>query len=189
MAAHTLSHEKIVNTAISLVQDQQVVTFSKLGNVLGTRSQSIYNYFKDGDELKAAVAVKYYRDLYAKLQHSLIGLSGKAAVLKYSQVAAEFAIENFFITQYVISMPKWMFHGDQGVRDVLNDSYLLLKRLVDPLAADAEQSLVITRMIRNLISGEVIHIGTGRFKDPLMEASVSFEKMIELALINLSIDN
>lgn len=189
MTAHTLSHEKIVMTAIELIQQQQPVTFSKLGSVLGTRSQSIYNYFSDGDQLKKAVSVKYYRDLFARLQGALVGLSGKQAILEYSQIAADFAIENFFITQYVISMPKRMFHGDEQVADALNDIYELLKKLVDPLIDDRKQALVITRMIRNLISGEVIHIGTGRFKDPLVSASDSYIKMIELTLAYLSNDN
>lgn len=189
MTAHTLSHEKIVMTAIDLIQQQQPVTFSKLGSVLGTRSQSIYNYFSDGDQLKGAVSVKYYRDLFTQLQSVLVGLSGKKAILEYSQVAANFAIDNFLITQYVISMPKWMFHGDEQVADALNDIYELLKKLVDPLTADREQALVISRMIRNLISGEVIHIGTGRFKDPLVSASDSYIQMIELTLLNLSSDN
>ena len=108
--------------------------------------------------------------------------------MTYSQVSAEFAIENFFITQYVISMPKWMFHGDADVQQVLNDIYLLLQKLIDPLATDERQALVMTRMIRSLISGQVIHIGTGRFKDPLVVPSESFEEMIELALSNLSSD-
>lgn len=184
MTAHTLSKKKIIDQAIKLVRAQQPATFSRIAKSLSISSQSIYNYFKDGDELKGAVSIRFYDSLYEKLQAGLVGVSGKTAIVKYCQICTNYAIDDFLMTQYVINMPKWMFHGHPGVEASLDRIYEILKRLVDALIIDDKQALIVARMLRNLVTGEVIHIGTGRFKDPLVDSKDSFQDMLQITLLN-----
>lgn len=186
LTARTLSKSKIVDTVIELIRQQKPTTFSQISKQLGTRSQSIYNYFSDGNELKAAVTVRFYAKMTQELQNKIFGLSGKKAVLKFCQVSADYAIDDFLVLQYVISLPKEMFHGDKEVESTLDNLYQLLCQLLDPLISDKKQKLVYARLIRSLIAGEVIHIGTGRFDNDLVPADDSFLQMLEIALTDIS---
>ena len=182
MTSRTLSKEKIIAISLELIKKQTQPSFSNIAKAMGMRSQSIYNYFENAEELKAAIAVNFYQELFKQLQAELLGLSGKSAVKKFCQISTEFAINDFLVTQYVMSMPKWMFHGDKEVESSIDDVYQILRTLIDPLFSDAQQKLVVSRMLRNLIIGQIIHIGTGRFTNPLISADDSFDKMLEITL-------
>lgn len=189
MTSRTLSNEKIIETTLILLREQKPVTFSNLGKRLGTRSQSLYNYFSGTTELKAAVTADYYSRIFAKLQTNLMGVAGEEAVVIFAKTYADHGIEDFFVTQYVMSLPKGKFHEDKQVKEAIESVYHTLQRLLRPMVKDEKRLMIVERMIRNLILGEIIHIGTGRFNNPLVDPNESFEEMLKIAIASIDEKN
>lgn len=101
MNSKTLSKEKIIKTAIELINNQENLTFTKLSRKLGTRSQALYNYFPDIMAVKISVAVSFYQDLAVRLKADLLGLSGKQAIVTFCNVWGGICFEQ--VSYYAIS--------------------------------------------------------------------------------------
>ncbi|MFD1672630.1 TetR/AcrR family transcriptional regulator [Agrilactobacillus yilanensis] len=89
MSRKRLDHEQIIQQAQEIVYNDGVValTFQRLSKDLDIRSQSLYNYFKNLDDLVEQLGARFLEDLYQQLIEGLIGLSGKAAFQKYADIA------------------------------------------------------------------------------------------------------
>ncbi|GEO48020.1 TetR/AcrR family transcriptional regulator [Companilactobacillus kimchii] len=184
MTSRTLSREKIVAAAIEIINDQEKLTFTKLSKILGTRSQAIYNYFPDVLTLKVAVVDNFYDQLTQRLQIDLLGLSGKQAIKSFANVSVQFALSHFLVAQQILVIPA------DRLQDKVLDNRLLviheiLIKLLNPLIEDQKVQLIISRMLHNLIIGEIIHIENGQFNNKLMSARDSFDKMLDITLLSL----
>ncbi|WP_334352854.1 TetR/AcrR family transcriptional regulator [Companilactobacillus sp. HBUAS56257] len=177
MTSRTLSKEKIIAAAIELINEQNNLTFTNLGKKLGTKSQSIYNYYPDVLAVKIAVAISFYHDLKYKLQTDLLGLSGKEAVIKFCETSVSFQLSKYLVTQEVFSIPSGKINSKELDRSALDVHDILIK-LLTPLEANEKIRLILARTLRNLITGEVIHVGNGRFSDELVSAKESFDYML-----------
>lgn len=184
MTSRTLSKEKIVTTATELINKQETLTFTKLGKELGTRSQAIYNYFPDVMAIKVAVAVNFYDQLAIRLQADLLGLSGKQAIKTFANTSVHYSLSKFRVTQQILSIPAGNLH-DPDLDKSFDALHTILDRLLDPFIMDDKQRLIVSRMLRSLIIGEVIHVGNGRFDNELINAHDSFDEMLEITLSGL----
>jgi len=63
-----------------------------------------------------------------------------------------------------------------------DEIHKILRIFLDPLVPDTQRQLVISRMLRNLIIGEIIHVGNERFNNKLMITRDSFDQMLEITL-------
>ncbi|GEO59279.1 TetR/AcrR family transcriptional regulator [Companilactobacillus bobalius] len=184
MTVHTLSKEKIVAAAVQIINNQESLTFTRLSKLLGTRSQAIYNYFPDVMAIKTAVAIDFYNQLSQRLEVDLLGLSGKQAIKTFANVSVQFSLSHFLVVQKVLSIPAnedYDKTSNNGLPAVLK----ILNKLLDSLIEDQKLQLIISRMLRNLIIGEIIHIGNDRFNDKLVAARDSFDKMLNITLLSL----
>lgn len=184
MTSRTLSKEKIVAAAIELINDQENLTFTKLSRKLGIRSQGIYNYYPDVMAIKIGVAVHFYDELGVRLQADLLGLSGKQAIKAFANVSTQYALSKFRVSQEILSIPSGKLH-DEALDTSFHKIHVILNRLLEPFISDKETNLVISRMLRNLIIGEIVHVGNGRFDNKAITARDSFDKMLEITLAEL----
>lgn len=184
MTAHTLSKEKIVAAAMELINDQENLTFTKLSRKLGIRSQGIYNYYPDVMAVRIGVAVKFYDDLAVRLKADLLGLTGKQAIKAFANIIVHYALDKFLITQQIIGIPSGKLN-DPSLNERLINIRSILRLFLDPLVPDKKSELVISRMLRNLVVGEIMHVGNGRFDDKTISAPDSFNEMLELTLSKL----
>lgn len=181
MTSRTLSKEKIVMAAVELIKNQETITFTKLSRQLGTRSQAIYNYYPDVMAVKVAVAIDFYNNLAVRLQADLLGLSGKQAIMAFCNVSVQYALSKYLVAQQILSIPSGKLHDKELDDSALKVHAIMLKLLV-PLKLDDKEQLVLARMLRNLIVGEIVHVGNGRFDNKLITARDSFDQMLKMVL-------
>ncbi|GAB5057182.1 TetR/AcrR family transcriptional regulator [Companilactobacillus alimentarius] len=184
MTVRTLSKEKIILAAIKIINTQETLTFTKLSRLLGTRAQAIYNYYPDVTALKVAIADHFYDRLTQRLQADLMGLSGKEALKPFAHVSVQFSLSHFLVTQQILSIPTKKTHDkDLDSRFLVVDH--ILNDLLEPLIKDSKYQLIISRMLKNLIVGEIIHVGNDRFSNQKILSRDSFDKMLDITLFSL----
>lgn len=181
MTSRTLSKEKIVATAIELINQQESLTFTNLSKKLGTRSQAIYNYYPDVMAVEVAVAVDFFDNLAIRLQADLLGLSGKQAIKAFTNISTQYALGKFLIARQILGIPmEEKRSGDLNVS--IDKVHQILDIFLHQMINDEKKELVIARMLRNLIIGEIVHVGNGRFRNKLVNAQDSFDQMLEITL-------
>lgn len=185
MTSRTLNKEKIINVAMDLITEQQPLTFSNISRRLGTHSQALYNYFPDVTALNASIDEAYNDGLLAEIRQQLVGVSGEEAVLKFAFVSREYALAHFQVTQFTLAIPRELLN--QGA--VQNSSSYALRQILYQLLKTLDMNndlrLNATRMIRNLIIGEIVNVGRDWFKNEEVKDSESFKQMLLLALHHL----
>ncbi|MFC6177377.1 TetR/AcrR family transcriptional regulator [Companilactobacillus huachuanensis] len=181
MTSKILSKERIIKTAMNLINHQEQLNFTKLSKILGTRAQALYNYFPDITAIKVAVAAQFYKDLEVRLRADLLGLTDEQAVKIFSNVAVQYSLGKFYLVQQIISIPPDRLH-DAEFEQSFRSLQLILIGLLKPIVKIESEQLVISRMIFNLIIGEILCAGYGRFDNALINTRDSFNQMLEKIL-------
>lgn len=185
LTSRTLTTEKIIQTAMSLIEAQKPLTFSNISRELGTHSQALYNYFPDVSALSASIDETYNAGLVNKLQQQLLGLSGEAAILKFATISRQYALEHFKITQFVLAIPQELLNEDTMKAPSSEQLKNILHQLLQTMHIDEWHRLNAARMIRNLIIGEIVNVGRGWFTTESVKESDSFKQMLLVALRHL----
>lgn len=89
MVNRRVTKEQIVQVAQQIVFDDGIrsLSFPLIAQKLDIRSQTLYNYFKNLQDLINQIGADFMDNLYQLFMDNLIGLSGKAAFQKYGEVA------------------------------------------------------------------------------------------------------
>ncbi|GAX03911.1 TetR family transcriptional regulator [Secundilactobacillus pentosiphilus] len=185
MTSRTLTTEKIIQTAMSLIEAQKPLTFSNISRALGTRSQALYNYFPDVNALSASINEAYNAGLVTELQQQLLGLSGEEAILKFAAVSRRYALKHFKITQFVLAIPRELLNENTEQATSSERLKQILYQLLQTMNIDEQRRLSAARMIRNLIIGEVVNVGRGWFTTKTVTEEDSFKRMLLVALHHL----
>lgn len=186
LTSRTLTTEKIIQTAMSLIEAQEPLTFSNISRKLGTRSQALYNYFPDVNALSASIDESYNAALVTYLQQQLMGLSGETAILKFATASRQYALEHFKMTQFVLAIPRELLNEGDSQTTSSQQLKQILYQLLQAMNIDERRRLNAARMIRNLIIGEVVNVGRGWFTTKTVMESDSFEQMLLVALRHLN---
>ncbi|NVY96557.1 TetR/AcrR family transcriptional regulator [Lactobacillus sp. DCY120] len=95
MSNQRINREQVLETGRTIIyrEGMGALTFPRLAKELNIRSQSLYNYFKNLDDLIGQIGAGFMNELYQLVVESLVGLSGKAAFQKYALVAHDY-LEN-----------------------------------------------------------------------------------------------
>jgi len=176
-----LSKERIVNAAMELIAHQETLNFTRLGKVLGTRSQALYNYFSDVTALKVAVAAQFYDKLRVRLDADLLGMNVKQSIKTFANVAVQYSLGNFNLIQQIITIPPNRLNNSD-FEESFRRLQMILIQLLKPMVKDESQQLVVSRMIFNLIIGEVFCAGYGRLDNNLLNTRDSFNQMLDRIL-------
>lgn len=126
MSRKRLDHEQIIQQAQKIVFNGGVIalTLPRLAKDLDIRSQSLYNYFKNLDDLIEQLGARFLEDLYQQLIEGLVGSTGKEAFRKYAQIA-----HNYFESQH--KMVELLYHVDTYGKD--SNFYLAMAKVLDLL--------------------------------------------------------
>ena len=181
MTSRILSKEKIIAMAVDLVNQQEELSFTKLSKKLGTRSQAIYNYYSDVRALKIAIAVNFYDKLAIRLRADLLGISGKQAVKAFANITVQYALGKLPIFQLILGITAEK-EQDESLSNSIGEIYQIMNSLLDSLITNKKQRLVVSRMLRSLIIGEIVQVGSGEFNNKLISARDSFDQMLDITL-------
>ena len=105
-ASRTLSIDKVVAAATDIARQDglQKVTISTLAKRLNIRSQSLYHYISNRDELVSLVGAHVLHELYQQIVDSIVGLSGKLAIIKVGDIVRNEIIKQPFMTSIFYMM-------------------------------------------------------------------------------------
>lgn len=87
----TLNREKVIDEAITIMDRDGIteLTLPRLARQLNIRSQSLYNYVANRQNLIALAGSKLLDQLYQTVSKALIGLAGRDAILKFADIARQ----------------------------------------------------------------------------------------------------
>ncbi|CAM3166904.1 transcriptional regulator, TetR family [Lactobacillus bombicola] len=92
----SLDLDKIITKATELIAQRglSATTLPNLANELGVRSQSLYHYVSGRKQLLSLVGASRIKVMITVLTDSLIGLSGKEALLKFADIIRNFILND-----------------------------------------------------------------------------------------------
>ncbi|MCK8612217.1 TetR/AcrR family transcriptional regulator [Apilactobacillus nanyangensis] len=179
MRTATISKEDIIKTAIITIEKGDKLTFSTISRRMKITSQSLYNYFKNQQELEYAIVGSVISSACQIAQYKTFGKSGHDGVIYLAQTFRRMGIKHINLAQFVISHHRTNQY--KIVTDEFNELKIILDRMLESYF-DSEQILKASRLIRSLVVGDILNVGTGWFKSPEMRAESSFVEMLDLSL-------
>lgn len=104
--SRTLSIDKVVEAATEIARHNglQKLTMSSLAKKLNIRSQSLYHYISNRDEIVSLVGAYVLHQLYKQIVNSIVGLSGKQAIIKMGDIVRQEIIKQPFMTSIFYMM-------------------------------------------------------------------------------------
>lgn len=105
-SVRTLSTAKVVAAATEIARwdGLQKLTMSTLAKKLNIRSQSLYHYICNRDELVSLVGAHVLNELHQQIVDSIVGLSGKTAIIKMGDIVRQEIIKQPFMTSVFYMM-------------------------------------------------------------------------------------
>lgn len=175
----TISKQDIIKTAIIMIEKGDKLTFSTISRKMKITSQSLYNYFKNQKELEYAIVGTVISAACQIAERKTFGKSGHDGVIYLSLTFRKMGVKHINLVQFVIS------HHRTNQYQIVTDAFSELKDLLDHMLQsyiDAKKLLKASRLIRSLVVGDILNVGTGWFKSPEVKAESSFIEMLNLSL-------
>lgn len=179
MRTATISKQDIIKTAIIMIEKGDKLTFSTISRKMKITSQSLYNYFKNQKELEYAIVGTVISAACQIAERKTFGKSGHDGVIYLSLTFRKMGVKHINLVQFVIS------HHRTNQYQIVTDAFSELKDLLDHMLQsyiDAKKLLKASRLIRSLVVGDILNVGTGWFKSPEVKAESSFIEMLNLSL-------
>lgn len=170
-----LSKQKIIQTAENLILDggSQAATFASIAKVLDCRTQALYFYFKNRDELNQAVSQDYLFSLNEVLKTECLGYSGEDGLIQMAKVMRKYGLNNLSLS--LLTMETLNLSTEESYKNIIViDS--MMRVFMKDFVQNPEKEMTITRGIRGLVIGEVVSESVGMFQDPLVKNTKSFEE-------------
>ncbi|KZU38663.1 TetR/AcrR family transcriptional regulator [Lactiplantibacillus plantarum] len=174
MPKQLLTREKIVDIGVALIEDGKELTFSAVAKKLGSRSQAIYTYFKNVDELKYTIIAWALSIAGRRMQCQLFGQSGIEAIIEFAKQFRALALRHDRLSRFVLSAVRTTKYPEvDAALDVLKK---LLNQLLEGTFKAKRLRILASRCIRDLIVGDIINVGTGWFTSGEMSTDQSFDQ-------------
>ncbi|WP_125590142.1 TetR/AcrR family transcriptional regulator [Companilactobacillus jidongensis] len=170
-----LSEDKIIQTAIEIINENNYdsATFKRIAEKLNCKTQALYFYFKNRDDLNLAVTQKYFGELDNQIKTECLGYSGKDGLIKIAKVMREFGLKNLSLS--LLALKTSEISEDKSIGEAVLRLKAIMYTFIEDFVTDDEAKLTITRGIRALVIGEVVNEGIGWFHNPLIKNTDSFE--------------
>ncbi|KRM12272.1 hypothetical protein ABTQ33_04845 [Paucilactobacillus suebicus] len=178
MTQRILSKEKIVKQAVNLINSGQSATFTSIGKSLGSKSQAIYPYFKNPTALDNAIFAYSTHQLVENVQSELFGVPANQIIMAFAKYCRKYGLKNVNLLRYLLSFSENQRNSDDAHAATL-ELDALYEKIFTNVSDDPQTTLVIKRTVRNLIVGDIIHVGAGWFHNPIIDSDESFEVMIQ----------
>lgn len=182
MRTATISKADIIKTAILMIEKGDNITFSTISRKMKMTSQSLYNYFKNQQELEYAIVATVINSAYIIAQRETFGKSGFDGIVSLAIILRKAGIKHIALAQFVVAHPRvHEYH-------MVNEAFASLKELLDQMLISyftQDKVLKASRLLRSLLVGDILNVGMGWFKSPDLKAEESFSEMLELSLVNL----
>ncbi|MCD2256133.1 TetR/AcrR family transcriptional regulator [Agrilactobacillus fermenti] len=178
----TLDKQKVMAEAAALVKESgfEKLTFPKLAKRLDIRSQSLYNYFKNTNDLIESMGQNFMDDLYQVIIQELVGLTGKAALRSFGEV-----IHSYFRAQgQLVTIIYYIqnYGQNSAFRQAMAKILNILDQLVQTLELSKQEQIAFARSFSSAIIGFTAIEIMGYFKPEDQDPDQSFEHTLNLLL-------
>lgn len=177
-SVRTLSTEKVIVAATEIARQDglQKITMSTLAKKLNIRSQSLYHYISNRDELVSLVGAHVLNELYQQIVNSIVGLSGKTAIIKMGDIVRQEIIKQPFMTSVFYMMQANPHeHNVQAAMEKIVD---IVKRIINE--DDVLKKAVDPQMLVGAVFGFIFIdlLPDHRSKKDLQERQCAYDLMI-----------
>lgn len=162
-----------------MIEKGEKITFSTISRKMKITSQSLYNYFKNQKELEYAIVGTVISSACKIAQEKTFGKSGHDGVTLLALTFRKMSVRHINMAQFVISHHRTNQY--KIVTDAFNELKILIDRMLESYI-DSDKLLKASRLIRSLVVGDILNVGTGWFKSPEVRAESSFIEMLNLSL-------
>ncbi|MFC4770417.1 TetR/AcrR family transcriptional regulator [Enterococcus hermanniensis] len=173
-----LSKEKIINLYIKLTHEIGLnkVSFPRIAEKLEVKTPSLYNHFKNLDDLKIQTAIYLHQELNELLMKELVGKSKGEALLQYALTYRTFSKKFSSVYELLNTIPLMQ---NTGLSEAGAKSNQVLTKLLTSFDLSEEKTIVKSRSFRSMLHGYITLNQLGYFQNPRMDDDESFNLMIE----------
>ncbi|RZI49524.1 TetR/AcrR family transcriptional regulator [Lactococcus kimchii] len=187
MARIALNREKIVQATIELAGRIGLanVSFPRLAEYFGIKAPSLYNHFKNMDEVRVATAVYLQQELNYELTHAMVGLTPLDALRAYAESYKKFAekYEAVYELANVIHQTN-----NEELEALAKENIRLVRRSLENFDLSEDENFHISRMFRSTLHGFITLTQLGYFRNSdSTPREESFEYMLDQLLIPLKL--
>lgn len=175
----TLDQDKVLTAATNIVRNEglKTLTLPKLAHELDIRTQSLYNYIANLDELISLIGARLIYKLRQKIKDGIVGLSGTEALIKFADIARDFLTDEGtlgIVIFYLHEYPKesTFNHEAQMLVELLN-------QVIDSSHIDQGNDEPFSHALIGSVLGFVFIETSGFYKDETFASSTkSYHQMI-----------
>ncbi|KZK05874.1 Transcriptional regulator TetR family [Lactococcus cremoris] len=163
MARIALTRDKIVQATIKLASKIGLsnVSFPRLAEYFGIKAPSLYNHFKNMEEVRVATAVYLQKELNHELTHAMVGLTPLAALRAYAESYKKFA-EKYEAVYELINVIHQTNNGE--LEYLAKENIRLVRRSLENFNLSEEENFHISRMFRSTLHGFITLTQLGYFR-------------------------
>lgn len=138
--SRTLNQEKVVQAATEIANKDGLsqLTMTSLANYLGIRSQSLYHYVKNREDLISLVGASVLRRIREQIVQQIVGLSGRKALLAMADRLRDEMVKLPFMAGIFYSMRG--LQGETRIHDEIVNYLDLVKQIVQ---ADGKEPMEV----------------------------------------------
>lgn len=181
-----LTKTKIIEVTFLLADEIGInkVTFPKIAEKLGIKYPSLYNHFKNMDNLKVEMTVYTLQELNLSLMQGLVGKSGEDAIKAFSFIYRDFAFKNKTAYELFMSVPSTK---NDEINNVAKETFSIIKQILSFYTEDNIYLIHKSRALRSLLHGFISLYSFGYFHNG-ENLEDSFNFMIDDFIFSLSRD-
>ncbi|GEK29128.1 TetR/AcrR family transcriptional regulator [Furfurilactobacillus siliginis] len=171
-----LSAEKIIRTTMTLISEQgpDAATFSNIATALSCKTQALYFYFKNRNDLLTAVSHEFFREINNTVQESCVGLHGREAVIALATAMRDFGLASVPLAVTVMRV-SGISNDQLAASETKHLSQMLQTFIADFIDDDDPvKRLSLSRGVRALVVGEIVSESVGWFRNPVIHHDDSF---------------
>lgn len=126
-----LDRHKVINKATEIINEKGLneLSMPKLAKALGVRSQSLYHYVSNLDELLSLVGAERLKVLRAQLTEKLIGYSGNDALYLFADETRDFLLNDRTVASIFYNLQAYIHN--QLITDEVNKIIELGEKIVN----------------------------------------------------------
>ena len=172
-----LTKQKIIEVTFELADEIGLnkVTFQKIAEKLGIKYPSLYNHFKNMENLKLEMTISSLNRLNSILTQGLIGKSGEDAIKEFSKLYKNFAFENRTAYELFISTRTT---GNEEFFNLARETFTIIFQILGYYTNDRVYLTHKSRALRSMLHGFISLYFFGYFKNDI-DLEESFEFLVE----------
>lgn len=187
MARIALNRDKIVQATIQLAGEIGLsnISFPRLAEFFGIKAPSLYNHFKNMEEVRVATAVFLQKELNYELTHAMVGLTPLAALQAYAVSYKKFAEKYEAVYELVNVIHQT---NNEELETLARENIRLVRRSLENFELSEEENYHISRMFRSTLHGFITLTQLGYFRNSgSISKEESFKYMVHQLLAPLAL--